>query len=64
MDVSISIEDVVLAGVDAGDPRVAQALEQAVARALRGRPVPAGVDATAVAAAVQTALAPGTDGVR
>jgi hypothetical protein len=64
MDLSVSIEELVLDGVDAGDPRVGRAVEQEVAHALRGRALPTGVDATAVAAAVQTAVARRTDEVR
>lgn len=66
MDVRISIEELVLDGVDAGDPRMAQAVEQELARALllENRALPTGVDAGAVSAAVQTAVARRTDGVR
>lgn len=64
MDLTISIGELVLDGVDAGDPRVARAIEHEVARALQGSALPTGVDATAVAAAVQTAVASRADGAR
>lgn len=64
MDLSISIGELLLDGVAAGDPRVGQAIEQEVASALRGRVLPPGVEVTAVSAAVQAAVARRTDEAR
>jgi hypothetical protein len=53
----IAIGELVLDGVAPGDPRVAQAVEQATRRALEGGPAAQRADHAAIARAVDSAVA-------
>ncbi len=57
--IAVRIESLVLDGVAPGDPRVAQAVEQAARRALASRPVGAHVGPAAIAGAVRAAVGAG-----
>ena len=55
--IDIAIDELVLHGVAPGDPRVAQAVEQATRRALAGGPSAQHADHAAIGRAVDDAVA-------
>ena len=54
--IEVAIDELVLDGVEPGDPRVARAVEQATRQALAGRPVARHADPAAIGRAVGDAV--------